>query len=253
MVKWDIVILTWGESYNIFRIKSEFNRMISMIVFDMAGTTINEDNVVYKTLQRAINEKGYHFSLDQVLAQGAGKEKGEAIKSILGLNRQVPDQSLASEIYQHFIVYLASAYENLPVLPQPGSVELFRILKRRDIRIVLNTGYNTETALLLLSKLGWKKGVEFDDLITSSDVKNNRPDPEMIKRAMGNSGIQNSEEVVKVGDSIIDIEEGQNAGCGMSIGITTGAHSFQQLRSANPDHIINNLLELIPIIDKVNN
>ena len=57
--------------------------MINMIVFDMAGTTVDEDNVVYKTLQTAINKEGFEFTLEQVLAEGAGKEKLEAIKSIL--------------------------------------------------------------------------------------------------------------------------------------------------------------------------
>ncbi|MBC7424794.1 MAG: HAD family hydrolase, partial [Ferruginibacter sp.] len=57
--------------------------MIKMVVFDMAGTTVNEDNVVYKTLRKAINEAGFNFTLGQVLEQGAGKEKLQAIKSIL--------------------------------------------------------------------------------------------------------------------------------------------------------------------------
>ena len=47
--------------------------MIKMVVFDMAGTTVNENNVVYKTLQKAINEAGYNFTLEKVLAEGAGK------------------------------------------------------------------------------------------------------------------------------------------------------------------------------------
>ena len=59
--------------------------MIRMVVFDMAGTTVNEDNVVYKTLQTAINEKGFSFTLDEVLQEGAGKEKLQAIKSILNV------------------------------------------------------------------------------------------------------------------------------------------------------------------------
>ena len=53
--------------------------MIRMVVFDMAGTTVNEDNVVYKTLQQVINNAGYDFTLKQVLAEGAGKEKLQAI------------------------------------------------------------------------------------------------------------------------------------------------------------------------------
>jgi len=226
--------------------------MISLVVFDMAGTTVNEDNVVYKTLQQSINKRGYDFSLDQVLAEGAGKEKLEAIKSILKVFSVNEEESLAGEIYQDFIVQLSDAYHKIQVMPQPHALELFRDLKQRNVKVVLNTGYNKETADLLISKLGWKRGVEFDHLITSSDVKNNRPDPEMIDLAMEICGIQDAREVIKVGDSIVDIEEGQNAGCGLNIGITTGAHNLLQLQSANPDYIIHDLLELIPIIDKIN-
>jgi beta-phosphoglucomutase-like phosphatase (HAD superfamily) len=45
-----------------------------MAIFDMAGTTVNEDNLVYKAVREAINEKGYDFTLEEVLAEGAGKE-----------------------------------------------------------------------------------------------------------------------------------------------------------------------------------
>jgi phosphonatase-like hydrolase len=226
--------------------------MIRIVVFDMAGTTVNEDNVVYKTLQQSINSRGYDFSLDQVLAEGAGKEKLEAIKSILKVYAFKNNNDLADEIYQDFIVLLSKAYEHTRVMPQPNALELFKILRDRNIKVVLNTGYNDETAELLIDKLGWEKGVEFDSLITSSDVENNRPDPEMIDLAMDIYGVEDAAEVIKVGDSIIDIEEGQNAGCGLNIGITTGAHTFLQLQTANPDFIINDLLELLPIIDKVN-
>ena len=223
-----------------------------MIVFDMAGTTVNEDNVVYKTLQQAINKKGFDFTLDQVLAEGAGKEKGEAIKSILGVYASDKDSNLAEEIFSDFMDLLSNAYDEMEVLPQVNAEELFRILKQRNIRVVLNTGYNADIAESLVKKLGWKKGVEFDSLITSSDVEKNRPDPEMIDLAMDIYGVIDPKRVIKVGDSIVDIEEGQNAGCGLNIGITTGAHTFLQLQSANPDYIINDLMELVPIIDRVN-
>ena len=31
-------------------------KKIELVVFDMAGTTIDEDNLVYKTVQKVINE-----------------------------------------------------------------------------------------------------------------------------------------------------------------------------------------------------
>ena len=226
--------------------------MIRLVVFDMAGTTVDEDNVVYKTLRLAINEIGYDFSLDQVLDQGAGKEKLQAIKSILKTYAKVEDDKISDLIYQKFIIYLSQAYKDLKVLPQPNTVDLFRVLKQKKIYVVLNTGYNQETADDLIRKMNWTKGVEFDELVTASEVPRNRPDPDMIFLAMKKTRIHDPKEVVKVGDSKIDIEEGKNAGCRLTIGITTGAHTLQQLQSAEPDYIINNLLELIPIIEKTN-
>jgi phosphoglycolate phosphatase-like HAD superfamily hydrolase len=55
---------------------------------------------------------------------------------------------------------------------------------------------------------------------------------------------------VKVGDFTIDIEEGSNAGCRYNIGITNGAHTHAQLQTAKPDFIIDNLMALLPIIEK---
>lgn len=72
----------------------------------------------------------------------------------------------------------------------------------------------------------------------------------MILLAMQRFDIADARQVIKVGNSIIDIEEGRNAGCALNIGITTGAHTAGQLLSANPDYIIDDLLELLPLLDK---
>lgn len=220
-----------------------------MVVFDMAGTVVNEDNVVYKTLRKAINEAGFDFTLDEVLAQGAGKEKLQAIKSVLEVYAGKTDDTLAEEIYSKFIVQLGDAYATLDILEQDNATELFAALKERGILTVLNTGYNRETAQSLVDKLGWRKGVEFDALVTATDVSKNRPNPDMILFAMEQFGITDGSEVVKVGDSIIDIEEGRNAGCSLNIGITTGAHTREQLESVNPEYVVDNLMELLPLIE----
>jgi beta-phosphoglucomutase-like phosphatase (HAD superfamily) len=54
--------------------------MIKMVVFDMAGTTVNEGNVVYKTLRQAINERGYNVTLGEVLEKGAGRKNCRRLK-----------------------------------------------------------------------------------------------------------------------------------------------------------------------------
>ena len=82
--------------------------MIKMVVFDMAGTTVDEDNVVYKTLQKVINDAGYNFTLQQVLAVGAGKEKLQAIKDILKLGVKASKEGLPENLYTIFDKELAT-------------------------------------------------------------------------------------------------------------------------------------------------
>jgi phosphoglycolate phosphatase-like HAD superfamily hydrolase len=85
-------------------------------------------------------------------------------------------------------------------------------------------------------------------LVTASDVPNSRPAPDMIIYAMNHFGISDASTVVKVGDSVIDIEEGKNASCLFNIGVTTGAQTKEQLQKAAPTHILNNLKELLAIV-----
>lgn len=222
---------------------------IKMVVFDMAGTVIDEDNVVYKTLQKAINEEGYNFSLDLVLLEGAGKEKSQAIKDILKKHALVCNQACVNRVFENFKTYLDDAYNTIEIKSQPGAEELFKELKRRGIYVVLNTGYDSKTAHSIISKVGWEEGNHFDCMVTAGDVINNRPNPDMIEFAMEKVGLIDSKQIVKVGDSIIDIVEGKNAGCYLTVGITTGAQTKEQLLKGNPDYVIDSLLEILPLID----
>lgn len=224
-------------------------KTIKMVVFDMAGTTVNENNVVYKTLRKAINNAGFPVALEEVLEQGAGKEKRAAVASILLTYAQIKDDAITDRIYDTFLIMLEDAYAQLDITPQPNADAVFSALHKREIKVVLNTGYNRKTAQYIVDKLGWKEGFDFDFLVTATDVNKNRPEPDMILFAMKKFGIENALNVIKVGDSIIDIEEGKNADCGFTVGITSGAHLYQQLQSASPDYIIDDLLELLPLLD----
>ena len=218
----------------------------SMVVFDMAGTTVDENNVVYKTLHAAIVNAGIPVTLDDVLLHGAGKEKLQAIKDVL--ESQHHETTHAQEIYNYFIIALENAYQNLEVTPCSNAETVFALLKKQEIKVVLNTGYNRATASGLLNKLNWIEGQDIDLLVTASDVSNNRPAPDMIDYAVKYFAITDPITVVKVGDSAIDIEEGKNAGCGKTFGVTTGAQTREQIQVAGPTAVVDDLLE---ILDKI--
>ena len=220
-----------------------------MVVFDMAGTTINENNIVYKLLHQVLIDDGYDCSLELVLAIGAGKEKKAALKDVLiELGVFAPD-NIAGRLHQIFNDKLATIYTTAPIVSMDGAEELFAQLKLMEIKVVLNTGYDSKTAHFLLQKLHWEIGNHIDGLITASDVLHGRPSPDMIFLAMQQLQITDPNLVVKIGDSIVDIEEGKNAHCGLTIGITTGAQDEQMLQMANPDYIIHHLQDILLLIE----
>lgn len=216
---------------------------IELAVFDMAGTVVNENNVVYKTVQKAINKKGYDFTLEFVLEHGAGKEKHQAIKDILKADSNSISEP-SEPIFEDFKQLLDEAYHDLKVISFDGVEEVLTKLKSQHIKIALNTGYNRAIAKLLLQKMNWTKGNQYDTLVTADDVLEGRPHPAMIIKAMKVLEVSDANKVLKAGDSIIDIEEGKNALCGVTIGVTTGAHTEEQLKSAEPTYVLNSLIEL---------
>lgn len=215
----------------------------------MAGTTVNEDNLVYKTVQKGINQEGFEVTLEDVLQYGAGKEKHTAITDVLSACTNETDiKPLADKIFANFKIALETAYEESAITTYNGMELFFEQLRKRNIKVVLNTGYDLKTASKLMEKLNWSVGVQVDALITSDDVVNGRPHPDMIHKAMSQFGITDSSQVLKAGDSEIDIMEGKNSGCGITVGVLSGAQNREQLEVAKPDYILQHVTDLESII-----
>lgn len=243
-------------STDINSIKEQFDH-IKLCVFDMAGTTVNEDNLVYKTVRDAINQalsdddkKDKKVDLGICLEVGAGKEKRQAINDILNELDIAEDkvEPLTDTAFTIFKTSLAEAYTADTLATFDGMLALFDKLKASDRKVVLNTGYDAKTANKILTILGWSVGREIDALITADDVANGRPAPDMITLAMDKFGIEDSQQVLKAGDSGIDIEEGRNANCCLCVGVLTGAQTKTQLEKTSPDIVLDELTDLAQLI-----
>ena len=218
--------------------------MIKLFVFDMAGTTVNEDNLVYKTIRKAVERGGYPCSLNLVLKIGAGKEKRKAIRDLLTeISGEAPKDDVEA-IYADFRESLKKAYRTAEIQPVAHAEDMFSFLRERGCQVCINTGYNRMIANTLMKKLGWSVPETVDMLITDDDVSKGRPYPDMILLAMKKAGITDPATVAKIGDSGIDIVEGQRAGCSLVMGITTGAQNREQLMTANPHAVVDSLMEI---------
>lgn len=223
--------------------------MIKLVIFDMAGTAIDEDNVVYKTIQKSFSEHNISITLDIVLEHGAGKEKRQAIIDILQATEgKIPKNTLVDAIHTRFKQLLDQAYEQHPMQVFPSVKKVITELHEKNIKVAFNTGYSSLVARNILHKVAVEEGKDIDLLITSDDVTQGRPAPDMILLACEKLGVT-PKESIKIGDSGIDIIEGQNAGVKYSIGVTTGAQNLSQLKASQPDFIFDDMMELLPILE----
>ena len=132
------------------------------------------------------------------------------------------------------------------VEPMPFAVETFAALRERGVAIALDTGFDRSTLDAILERLGWRD--TFDFTVTSDEVANGRPAPDMIHAAMKALGVEDASLVGKAGDSVSDIEEGINAGCGLVAAVHT-VRTTPVLEQYPSVHGIERLSELIPLVD----
>jgi phosphoglycolate phosphatase-like HAD superfamily hydrolase len=122
--------------------------------------------------------------------------------------------------------------------------ELFEQLKAGGRNVVLNTGYDAKTASEIFTTLGWSVGNQVNASIIADDVDEGRPDPDMITLTTKQFNVDNSQQVLKAGDSGINIEEGKNTGCGLVLGVLSSAQNEQRLVKYSPDAVLDKLTEL---------
>jgi phosphonatase-like hydrolase len=141
-------------------------------------------------------------------------------------------------------------YKNDPGVREiEGVSSVFEVLRKHNIKTGIDTGFDRRIADTILERLGWREKGLIDVSITSDEVANGRPYPDMIFRAMELTGVTSADQVVKVGDTASDLQQGTAAGCKYVVGVTTGAFSQEALAREPHTHIISQLSDLLPIIN----
>jgi phosphonatase-like hydrolase len=222
---------------------------IELVVFDMAGTTVNDEDSVSRCVQAALGAVGVAVTVDEV-NEVMGIPKPEAIRSLVGNSpRRDELADRIDEIHRDFVARSIRFYQtDSSVREVPGSEQAFRALKDAGIKVALNTGFDRSITRTILDRLGWSDSPLIDATIASDEVARGRPHPDMIRTLMGRLGIADPANVAKVGDTPVDLLEGKNAGCGMIVGVTEGTHDRAQLEPYPHTHLIGAVRDLPGVI-----
>lgn len=229
----------------------KLQQAVKLVVFDIAGTTVTDNNNVNDAFRGALEKAGYPVSPSEV-NYIMGYRKIEAIKILLErfYPEQLSNEKLVTEIHDQFTEDMRNYYVTTDELhPLPFAEEIFEILHSNNIKIGLDTGFTKIITDTIMDRLGWEKGGLVDVVLSSDEVPMGRPHPYMIQHMMKRLGIADSKQVVKVGDTEVDIAEGRNAGCGLVVSVTTGSYSKEELEQYAPDHIIGSLEELPALLN----
>lgn len=207
--------------------------MITLAVFDMAGTTVNDGGAVYRALAQAVEETGVRVS-DEHLQTWMGTEKRAAITALIELgggDSAVPEGKV-DETFERFQEILAGLYRSEVPVPVAGVPDAIRELRAAGVKVALTTGFSQEVARGILTQLGWVIASEtadptastltIDALVTADEVAAGRPAPYMIHRAMERTGVTRVSEVLVAGDTVVDVQSGVNAGARITAGVLTG-------------------------------
>lgn len=221
---------------------------VKLAVFDIAGTTVADNSTVATAFRKAFELYGYIIAEEDIKPL-MGYKKPVAIKIMLEKIGAKANEELVEDIHREFEIEMLDHYEYSPdVKPMPGAENVMLQLKEKGIRIALNTGFSKVIADTILTRLQWIERGIADDYIASDEVEEGRPEPFMIQALMQRAGIDDPKQVIKIGDTEVDVNEGRNAGCSLVVAVTTGAFTKDQLAPYMPDYIIDNLSELPALI-----
>ena len=213
--------------------------MITLVIFDLGGTTVLDRGEIARAFADAMAHAGVEISADQVTSL-RGTSKRDAIAAL------VPDgpgcAGRRHGAYAFFRARLSHAIQAGLVSEVPGATNVFESLRNRGVRVALNTGFDRDMTLAMIDRLGWKAAV--DAVVCGDDVLHGRPAPDLIHRAMRETGTTRPAAVANVGDTVADLQAGASAGVAANIGVLTGAHDRMTLEAAPHTLLLSSVREV---------
>jgi phosphoglycolate phosphatase len=199
------------------------------LILDFDGTVADTNISIVRSFQATFQSMNYPIVEDNEISQMIGLPL-DCMFAKLGHIDDKETMAQAISIYG----------ENYPKISR-DTVVLFphvksTLQKMMDSGIILAIATNKSMKHLngILVKHDIKQ--YFTSIVCAEDVVNKKPAPDMLYKIMEETKTS-PEETLMVGDTTFDIIMGQRAGCN-TCAVTYGNHSYEQLQSVNPTHIV---------------
>ncbi|MGP4061302.1 pyrophosphatase PpaX [Halobacillus sp. H74] len=207
---------------------------IRTILFDLDGTLIDTNELIIASFTHTIEQYS-----------DRPYERKEILDFIGPPLRDSLSKVNPAKVEEMIVTYRKHNIENHNsyVKAYDGVVETIKTLKKQGYRLGIVTTKMRNTVQMGLELTGLD-GL-FETVITLDDVKNAKPHPEPIVKALSHLDSQASEALM-VGDNTHDIEAGQNAGT-KTAGVAWTIKGREVLDNLKPDYMLTHMSELVEI------
>ena len=165
---------------------------VRLVVFDIAGTTLQDSGNVATAFSTAMKEHGYVITEEEVNPL-MGYKKPLAIRMLLEKYETDPaaiTEPLIHAIHERFVELMIRYYKTgAGVVPLPGVDSVFAYLRENGVKVGLDTGFSKDIAQAIIDRLGWAKDGKVNYVVASDEVPSGRPAPFMIRKMMEEAGI----------------------------------------------------------------
>lgn len=203
---------------------------LQAVIFDWAGTTIDYGSLApVAPFLEVFHRHGIELTIQEA-RKPMGLYKRDHIKALfkmesvrqkwLQVHQQYPQEQDVERLFEEFIPLQLKVLEQ-HADPIPGCLECLRELRQQGLKIGTTTGYDRQMMEVLIP-IAKEKGFIPDSIVCVSDVPAGRPAPWMAVVSAMQMSIYPFWTILKVGDTIADIEEGLNAGMWTAAVVLTG-------------------------------
>ena len=219
------------------------NNAISLVVFDMAGTTVEDTGLVQQSFLAADAHAGLSKTdadreeMLRYVSDTMGQSKIVVFRHLARGNEE--QAQAANKEFERCYAQLVADGNCSPI---PGAEDVITTLRSRGVKTALTTGFARETQNAIIDALGWR-GLA-DIVLCPGEGVRGRPFPDMPLTALMRTQTDSVQSMIVLGDTSSDVISGLRAGARASIGVLTGAHTAEQLSGAGATHILHSVADL---------
>lgn len=192
------------------------------VIFDVDGTLLDTNYLHIVAWWEAFRERGHDIRCADV-HRSLGMGSSDLVQRVLGR----PEPSVIEAHSRYYAPYLGR------MRPLPGAADLLGETARLGLHVVLATSAKDEEVELMLDALGARESI--DTVVSSGDVEQAKPQPDIVERALSESRTD-PDLAVMIGDSVWDMIAAGRAGI-RGIGLLSGGIAEADLRDAGATEI----------------